>query len=255
MHQPSYSAAELAPLVLDAATAAYALFDHSSGDVVWANRRFCEAFPTDADAAALLTQPDAPAGWRRETTPFALPGDSGMRILLVELTPAASRDNPTAATQETDAVTGVLMRRALMATVAERFANRAQRPFALVFLDLVGFKLVNDRHGHLVGDQCLREVGSRLQNLVRAADAVGRFGGDEFLILLDGVRDAATYAPIHQRLDEGIAAPIAVDDVILHLGASVGVAYSRDGYESVESMIHAADAAMYGQKRAANGRA
>lgn len=247
------SAAELAPLVLDAAATAYALLDSASGDVLWANRRFYEVFPTEADAAGLLTKPDAPAGWRRETRPFALPKESVEQLVLVELIPAGDCPPLTGPAQETDAVTGVLMRRALMATVEQRFADRAQRPFALVFLDLVGFKLVNDRHGHLVGDKCLREVGSRLQKLVRAADAVGRFGGDEFLIVLDGVRDAATYAPIHERLSEGIAAPVAVDGVALKLGASVGVAYSEDGYEKVEAMIHAADSAMYGQKRAANG--
>jgi diguanylate cyclase (GGDEF)-like protein len=251
----SNTAAELAPLVLDAATAAYALIDPSSGEVIWANRRFHEAHPNETVAASLLAQRDAPAGWRLRATPFALPGDSDPQLVLVELIPTGDRDAPAPFAQEIDAVTGVLARRALMATIEQRFAGRSKRPFALVFLDLVRFKHVNDCHGHLLGDKCLSEVGKRLQNSVRAADAVGRFGGDEFLIVLDGVRDPATYAPILRRLEEGIAAPIVIEEIRLQLGASLGVAYSEDGYERVEAMIDAADAAMYGQKRAANGSA
>ncbi len=269
------STADLATLVLDATAAAYAVCNPVSGEVVWANRRFCGLFPTGFDANDLLKGRRAPDGWRLETRPLdptaegasqspealtpgsltpesLTPGRSAPeRLVLVELTPVGG-ENPPDARRETDAVTNVLARGVIMATVEQRFAARQRRPFALVFLDLVDFKLVNDRHGHLVGDKCLAELGSRLHQLVRAADAVGRYGGDEFLILLDGVHDAATYAPIRDRVIEGIAEPIAIGDLVLRLGASLGVAYSTDGYDDVEAMLHAADSAMYAQKRGAS---
>ena len=240
-HLPT-DTAELASLVLDAASAAYAVYNPATGEVVWANKRFRGRFSQKFAAENLLVDKQPPTGWRLLTRPLGAPDG----LVLVELIPdAATAAGPA---REIDAVTSVLSRSALMATLQQRFAARSRRPFALVFLDLVDFKHVNDHHGHLVGDKCLAEVGSRLHHLVRSADAVGRFGGDEFLVVLDGVRDAATYEPIRQRLTEGFAGPIAIGALALRLGASLGVAYSWDGYESVESMIHAADCAMYAQK-------
>lgn len=255
MQQPLLSTADLATQVLDAATAAYAVANPVTGEVVWANQRFCGLFPTGFVASDLLKGRRMPDGWRLETRPLdptgemARPDDASERLVLIELIPPAESAAAAGPASEIDAVTSVLSRAALMATIEERFAARSRRPFALVFLDLVDFKHVNDHHGHLVGDKCLAEVGSRLHHLVRAGDAVGRFGGDEFLVVLDGVRDAAMYEPIRQRLSHGFAAPVAIGALSLRLGASLGVAYSRDGYESVEAMIHAADSAMYAQKR------
>jgi diguanylate cyclase (GGDEF)-like protein len=260
VQQPLLSTADLASQVLDAATAAYAVANPVTGEVVWANRRFCGLFSTGFAASDLLKGRLAPDGWRLETRLLDPTGEESTRLgeaperlVLIELIPPAESVPAAGPASEIDAVTSVLSRGALMATIEERFAARSSRPFALVFLDLVDFKHVNDHHGHLVGDKCLAEVGSRLHHLVRAGDAVGRFGGDEFLVVLDGVRDAATYEPIRQRLSHGFTAPVAIGALSLRLGASLGVAYSRDGYESVEAMIHAADSAMYAQKRAANG--
>jgi diguanylate cyclase (GGDEF)-like protein len=259
VHQPLLSTADLATQVLDAATAAYAVANPVTGEVVWANQRFCGLFPPGFAASDLLKGQLAPEGWRLETRPLdptaetTRPDEAPERLVLIELIPPAESAPAAGPASDIDAVTSVLSRAALMATIEERFAARSRRPFALVFLDLVDFKHVNDHHGHLVGDKCLAEVGSRLHHLVRAGDAVGRFGGDEFLVVLDGVRDAVTYEPIRQRLSHGFTEPVAIGALALRLGASLGVAYSRDGYESVEAMIHAADSAMYAQKRAANG--
>jgi diguanylate cyclase (GGDEF)-like protein len=245
-HRPT-DTADLSSLVLDATSAAYAVCNPATGEVLWANQRFRERFHTEFAVEELLVGNRPPSGWRLETRPLVAPDD----LMLLELIPLADSGTVCGPASEIDAVTSVLSRGALMATIEQRFAARSRRPFALVFLDLVDFKHVNDHHGHLVGDKCLAEVGARLHHLVRAADAVGRFGGDEFLVVLDGVSDPTTYAPIRQRLIEGFVAPVTIGALALPLGASLGVAYSTDGYETVDAMIHAADSAMYAQKRGA----
>ncbi|HDY7469475.1 TPA: diguanylate cyclase [Vibrio vulnificus] len=117
----------------------------------------------------------------------------------------------------------------------------------LLFLDLDGFKAVNDQFGHAIGDDLLRVVAKRLKNSVFNRDLVARLAGDEFLI---GIRDAHTYVPVVERILEQLQQPISIDGCLCDVTASIGVSHwaVKDGV-SLEERIHHADEAMYVAKR------
>ncbi|WP_433803261.1 GGDEF domain-containing protein [Actinomycetospora sp. CA-084318] len=162
----------------------------------------------------------------------------------------------------TDPKTG-LANGAAWAEVAAKEIARTRRHdggLAVLMVDLDEFKAVNDRHGHLVGDEVLRAVAASLSAEVRAYDAVGRFGGEEFVVLLSGVDpEAATLTA--ERLRDRIAAidlhvPTATGgQAHVHgLTASVGCAPCPDGDRSVDDLLAAADEALYRAKRAGRDR-
>jgi diguanylate cyclase (GGDEF)-like protein/PAS domain S-box-containing protein len=125
----------------------------------------------------------------------------------------------------------------------------ANRPFALLLLDLDGFKQVNDTHGHAVGDVLLKRVGERLQESMRTADLPARLGGDEFAVFLDGIREPADALAIGEKVRRALSAPYDCDGVQLEVGASVGVALHPHHADSIAGLLEAADAAMYRAKR------
>ena len=118
---------------------------------------------------------------------------------------------------------------------------------ALLYCDLDGFKPVNDRFGHSVGDKVLRIVAERLSDVVRASDVVGRFGGDEFLVLCQGFGSEAEVGALADRLVEVVKQPIEVEGQVIRVGMTVGVAYASDASE-VDELISSADRAMYSRK-------
>jgi len=128
------------------------------------------------------------------------------------------------------------------------------RSMALLFIDLDGFKQVNDLHGHLVGDAVLREVAKRLTGAVREADLVARHGGDEFVVLLrdlQSVEASSRAEQTVQRIKTAVASPIDTGSVSVSVAASVGIAvYPGDG-DSPDALIRAADERMYERKRRA----
>ncbi|WP_342133647.1 GGDEF domain-containing protein [Hydrogenophaga sp. OTU3427] len=129
--------------------------------------------------------------------------------------------------------------------------NRAQgRDLAVMFIDLDRFKDINDTHGHRVGDQLLAIVGTRLTQAVRAADIAARLGGDEFACLLQHAPSLAHIAQVATKLFDGIAAPIQVGGLSLHVHASIGIAICKDGQTlDAEQLMARADRAMYHAKR------
>lgn len=154
-----------------------------------------------------------------------------------------------------DALTGVYTRFAL----EERFeqelarARRGGPPLAVYFLDLDGFKEVNDTHGHATGDALLRAFAERVQGTVRLSDTVARLGGDEFLVLATVADDAEAHA-LAARLLASTSEPVLVDGTAFDLAASIGVAvHPLDGLDRV-ALMHAADAAMYAAKAAGRNR-
>lgn len=149
-----------------------------------------------------------------------------------------------------DALTGLPNRRALD-ELADRL--RAGTPqgeglVAVLFIDLDGFKPINDRLGHAAGDEVLRVVGSRLLGATRRHDAVFRVGGDEFVCVLLEVPDAARAQAIARELLQLIAAPCNVGGERLVLGASIGVAVQRLQGADVAQLALEADGAMYAAK-------
>ena len=129
-------------------------------------------------------------------------------------------------------------------------ARRYDKRFAVLFLDLDGFKPINDSYGHDVGDAVLREVARRLEAKVRDSDTVSRHGGDEFVILVPELPESEPLVQLGGKLLDIIAEPYAVDGLELQLTASIGISvYPEDG-EDIDSLMKNADSAMYRAKNA-----
>lgn len=155
----------------------------------------------------------------------------------------------------TDALTGLLNRRQLDRRTAEavRVARRYGRPLACLMVDLDHFKDVNDTFGHQVGDDALREVGHRLRLTCRRSDVIGRYGGEEFVILLPET-DAEGAMVMAERIRDAIASPPFVArhreiESEVPLAASVGVASFGEGARDRLMLYAAADSALYAAKR------
>jgi len=151
----------------------------------------------------------------------------------------------------TDPLTGLanrqLFQRVLNSTIEQ--SSRYQRESALLFLDLDGFKAINDTMGHSVGDAVLREIASRLRGAVRISDEVARLGGDEFVVVLPEIRDRAAAAAVAEKLLSDIMRPFPAEIGAPSLTASIGIAVIPDDGTNFEDLVHAADTAMYQAKR------
>ena len=150
-----------------------------------------------------------------------------------------------------DPLTGLANRSLLEERLRTALARdgRSGESTGAMFLDLDGFKDVNDRHGHAVGDAVLQTVAERLVTAVRPSDTVSRLGGDEFVVLVEGASEAALDALV-ERLVAALTVPVRVGTLDLNVGVSVGVALSRAGEGDPQGLLSAADARMYDAKRA-----
>ncbi|MCK5874825.1 MAG: GGDEF domain-containing protein [Alcanivoracaceae bacterium] len=166
-----------------------------------------------------------------------------------------SREHDIRTLSQTDALTGVANRRHILELLDEVLdSNRgADNPVAVLMVDIDHFKRINDDHGHLVGDRALTAAAAALRDCLRQGDMIGRYGGEEFLIVLPGTRIAHAL-DIAERCRQAIGA-LAIDTngSSLPLTASVGLACrSRSDIENSDHVIHLADEAMYEAKK--NGR-
>jgi len=154
-----------------------------------------------------------------------------------------------------DSLTGLPNRSFLLDALGRSLARRQRDPahrFAVLFLDLDRFKVVNDSMGHLVGDEMLKEAAHRLAACVRSPDIVARLGGDEFALLLEDIRAPDDAYHVAQRVLTALREPMRIAGKDLFPSASVGIALSHERYRSAEELLRDADVAMYRAK--AKGR-
>ena len=133
-------------------------------------------------------------------------------------------------------------------------AKRQQQQIAVMFLDLDGFKSVNDTWGHNAGDQVLRHVAHRFSGLLRQADQLARIGGDEFVIMIDDLKDRADVETVAQKLIDGLKLPIdftSSDNETrqVSIGVSIGIAFFPEHGTTLDNLVKVADSAMYDVKR------
>jgi diguanylate cyclase (GGDEF)-like protein len=256
------------------------------------NRKLCEVFKLPADASALvgrnkwdvigrdneaLADPrgfrrpsqSSPAtrgeligdevrfadgrAYERDVVPLVLSGQVlGHLWTYHDITARARRADQLRAQIETDDMTA-LASRSHLSEQCDRACEQG-RPFALLFLDLDGFKQINDHQGHAAGDEALRMVADRLRSLVRSSDVVARMGGDEFAVLLRGVSLSSEAAAAAGKILQSLGEPFQLQGQVVAMGASVGVAlFPRNG-GTTDLLLEAADQAMYRAKRTGKGR-
>ena len=148
-----------------------------------------------------------------------------------------------------DELTGLLNRRAILEVLREKVETSAESPPSVLFLDLDGFKGINDAHGHAAGDALLVEVARRLCTAVRSGDIVGRLGGDEFLAICPTGRGGESVEAVARRLVKECGRPVVVGNVRLTPRISVGITTPRSANQTTEELLAEADHAMYEAKR------
>ncbi len=155
-----------------------------------------------------------------------------------------------------DPLTG-LPNRALFLDRAGQALDAAERSGdwpTLLYLDLDGFKPVNDALGHDAGDVLLQAVAARLRGCIRPSDTAARLGGDEFAVLLEGYVDAAAVLAVADRIREHLADPVEIQGQLVRVGTSIGIASGSPEIHTTDQLISSADAAMYMAKRSGGGR-
>ena len=153
-----------------------------------------------------------------------------------------------------DPLTGLLNRRGMFDLLSQAIARvkRTRTSLALLFIDLDGFKQINDRYGHDAGDAVLREVAARLQASIRQTDTAVRLGGDEFTVILENIKHGIPDANmLAQKILETLQYPIQLDSVTATISASIGISmHQPDDERSADQLVNAADSAMYTAKHA-----
>lgn len=217
----------------------------------------------DDDARSELVEVDVPietAGGRRwfavRVTP--LRGRRGGSVVVHNDVTERKRAEAELALKAThDNLTGLLNRMAMEEEV-ERALQRArlqEAPVAVLFIDLDGFKAINDTYGHAAGDDVLRAVAQRITGAVRASDRVARLGGDEFVVLFGPLNERTDAEFTARRILEAFRTPVSLGDLELAVSASIGVAVVDAPLgDSAQSLIDLADRAMYASKQAGGGR-
>ena len=150
-----------------------------------------------------------------------------------------------------DTLTGLLNRNGLArcAEAALQHCKQTHTPLALVMCDLDCFKPINDQYGHEVGDFVLQQVAKRLVHVARGSDHCARFGGDEFILLLEGITDQATLEEMRNRIEQTVRSPIKLPDgTLVSVGVSIGICTSHADNDTLASLLREADSQMYAVK-------
>ena len=153
-----------------------------------------------------------------------------------------------------DSLTGLPNRTYFLQRLEQSIQLTQRNPnhqYAVLFIDLDNFKLVNDTLGHEIGDQLLTHVANRIKLLLRESDLVARLGGDEFAVLLDNITDRNHVLMGVRRIQQQLSQPFAIEERRISIGASIGIAFGHLEYRQAEAVLKDADTAMYQAKRQA----
>jgi diguanylate cyclase (GGDEF)-like protein/PAS domain S-box-containing protein len=256
--------------------AIYAMFGYRVGEVTPSYELFCQSVHPDDreqvragelrciesgenhDEEYRVIWPDGTLRWLRETG-NVLKDDQGTPVKMMGVVRDITEEKAWASQMHQlahhDPLTGLPNRLVFedrLANALER-AQRGGTRAALVFIDLNGFKAINDRLGHKAGDQVLVCMATRLREALRGSDSVARLGGDEFVAILEGLSPARTpedeAQAIAGKLLAALTPPVRVDNSLQHIGASLGIAFYPEHAQSMDRLIHCADLAMYEAKR------
>ncbi|WP_206756592.1 PAS domain S-box protein [Oscillatoria sp. FACHB-1406] len=141
-----------------------------------------------------------------------------------------------------------------LAHTIRRSRRRSGYPYAVFFLDLDDFKVVNDSLGHMMGDQLLVAIARRLESCLQPSEILARLGGDEFTILTEGLRNRQDVISIAQKIHRAFRAPLYLQERDLFINVSIGIAFGNPDYTYSEELLRDADAAMYSAKASGKGR-
>ncbi len=195
----------------------------------------------------------ADGGERRWLNLICEPVGDDIAVTLVDITDSKAKERHMESIAWSDPLTGVLNRRGFERDAASRLSDSADDATgALLFIDLNEFKQINDRCGHVVGDQLLRIAAERLQKSLRSCDIIGRPGGDEFVALVPDV-SSETADKLARRLTRALEEPYVIGDETLHCAASIGLALYPDNANTLTGLMREADQAMYRAKARTRG--
>lgn len=210
------------------------------------------------DQVVRVTTAQGPRWWSITAKPLldeqGLP--RGWRGVLSDVTSERQSNRHLAFLAHFDSLTGLANRVSVRNRLAKAVDKKAQdgRFSALLCLDLDNFKMINDSHGHSVGDAVLQELGRRLRKQSRKSSLCGRLGGDEFAVVVDDIEDRQEVLSLADRLVVSMRAPCVADGLTINTGVSVGVAFLPEHANTVDEALVAADLALYEAKAAGRGR-
>ena len=189
-----------------------------------------------------------------EAIPVSAP-ERGALVLHFDITAERRSEHEWRRRAMHDVLTGLPNRALLLDRLDHAIAGAARDPrsLAVLFIDLDAFKTVNDRHGHAAGDQVLRQAARRMAESVRCGDTIGRWGGDEFLVIAERLEHPSAVEDLAERLRGSLREPISVAGVPLTVAASVGVAH-LDEHPTRDQLVHAADLALQQLRRSRTDR-
>ena len=202
------------------------------------------------------------SGLRKDGTSFPMEFNVGwlgpQRLVIGSLRDVSERKAETEALQYRvlhDPLTGLPNRTFLRERLEEaiRAGEREMKPCAVLLMDLDGFKDVNDKHGHQAGDYLLQQVAQRMRHVLRKADTVSRYGGDEFAVVPWGATDVPRAILVAEKILQEVEKPLTIDDQPVDVKISIGIAVFPRHADDADDLIRRADVAMYAAKRARSG--
>lgn len=189
--------------------------------------------------------------WTRWTA-RAADGEPLVTVTMTDIDAERARSDQLRRAANTDSLTGLVNRGELLRLTREALARQGVT-VGMCYIDLDGFKTVNDTGGHLFGDRVLVAAAARLHAALRPGDVLGRVGGDEFAVLCPDLRDQGRACLLAARLEAALADPIEADGTLFQLGATAGAAISHDA-QTDEELLSAADRTMYAARAARHAR-